>query len=428
MLVFLLLTQLIPLNKNQNLAYKERTISEHSDIHTTTRGQALINYTLALYSSKDGAFYGYLRAWPTDPRIKSELTIFQVRDPYNVLSTLNYSSAFDWSECKSFLGDLVNDESTYDVFSPVNASYSSAGCVITLRIALEIFSNLSILEQLDVDGIKEFIKANQLSDGGFAQAPWLDQESNLINTECALWSLSLLDELSAIDIPRVLNFVLGCYHDGGFAYAPGLENEYSAVVLGLMCLDYLDEMDRIDTEAVFQYLLNKFDNSTGHWLDGTIVDTERAVWAFSLMGYLDRINQDAIVDWVLSCQSSQHGAFLSSPRADWLDERLEWARAACHILSLLGRLDVFEQELSVIDYPEHTTPQAYYDFIEEHISPTTGNGNHFVIPNIDVLGFLINAVPYAVVFAIIISPFWYLYRADKAKREERRRRKKRGPS
>jgi len=401
---------------------------EYSDTHTTTRGQALINYTLALYSPEDGAFYGYLRAWPTDPRIKSELFMSSVCDPYYVLSTLNYSSAFDWSECKSFLGDLVNDESKYDIFGPVNTSPSTAGGVIGCRRALEIFSDLSIFDQLDLDGIKEYIKSNQLPDGGFRGGPWDDQETDLIITQCALWSLSFLNELSAIDIPRVLNFVLGCYNDGGFAYAPGLENEYSAVALGLMCLDYLDEMDHIDTEAVFQYLLNKYDNSTGHWVDGTIVDTERAVWAFSLMGYLDRINQDAIVDWVLSCQSSLHGAFLSSPQADWLAERLEWARAACHILTLLGRLDVFEQELRVIDYPEHTTPQAYYDFIEEHISPTNGNGNHFVVPDIDVLGVLISIVPYAVVFTIIISPFCYLYRADKAKREERRRRKKRSLS
>jgi len=398
--------------------------------HNTTRRQAVIDYLLALYKPEEGTFYAYLRDWPRDPRFRVYPDIFDVYDAFRVMRHLDYVEQFDWSNCTKFLRSLANDESAYDTFGPLNSSRLAQCDVITCDVATDMFPGLGISDALDVDAIVEYIYRAQTPSGGFVVAVWEDREErpNLIGTQSALVALKRLNRLDAIDMQGAIEYVLSCYDGVGFAYAPGFSAEVGATPLGLMCLDYLDAMDRIDRERLISFVLSHFDNASGCATDGgTIVKTERIVWSLYLLDALDRIDQEAVVSWVLACQSTRHGGFRSDPDADDIDERLEYDRAALHILSMLGRLDVLDEWFVVIEYPEHTTPPGYYDAVEEwlerHSSSTAGGWPS--LPQVDVIGFLVREGPYIVFSSLVISPAIYICTSDRRRRAELARMKKR---
>jgi hypothetical protein len=167
--------------------------------------------------------------------------------------------------------------------------------------------------------------------------------------------------------------------------------------------------------------------------DGTVVDVERVIWSLGVLNALDRINVEATVTWVLSRQSSAYGEFLPFSSAQLDDERLEWARAAIHILSLLGRLDELDQEFTVYMAPVHTIPQAYYNFISEHFptttttTPTTGSNGNFVWPHINLDSLMAALGPSLLILVIILPAIYWVYSERQQKRARLRERKNRKP-
>jgi len=398
--------------------------------HSTTRRQAIIDYVMALYKPYEGTFYSYLRDWPADPRLHDYPNIWDVYVPYQVLEYLNYTAQFGWENTTSFLLSLINDETEYDIFGPVNCSRNTSGGVICNSVAVELFSKLGIIDELDLDAVVYIVRQSQRSSGGFIDRPWYPSDPpDLITTESALSTLDWLNRTDEIDSALALDFVLSCHKNSGFSLTP--TSNYVDVYntpLGLLCLSHLDALDCINREKVIAFVLSHFDNASGHATYEALVETERLVWSLDLLGALDRINQNAVVDWVLACQSTWQGAFMSSPNADPLiDERLEYARAALHILQMLGRMDVLNEEISLIMYPEHTTPQAYYDFISEHFpsTTTTSAAAWSPHPNVDIVAILAeNAFPLAVL-GVLLAPIGCAWYADRVRRIEMTKRKKR---
>ncbi len=407
--------------------------SQEEYSHRTTRRQAIIDYVMALYKPEEGTFYGYLRDWPTDPRIHSYPDIPGVYYPYRVLEYLNYTSEFNWENTTSFLLSLINDESKYDIVGPINSTEESSCDVVTCAWAVELFSKLGIINELDLNAIVDFVKWSQMPSGGFKDCPWYElmpsESLDLIDAQSALFTVYWLNRTDEINSARALDFVLSCYKGNGFSFTPtSSEIDVYDTPLGLLCLSYLDGLSHINREAVISFVLSNFDNVSGHAIYEHIVNTERLIWSLDLLGALDRINQDAVVDWVIACQSTWQGAFISDPDADpLLDERLEYARAALHILQMLGRLDVLDEEITLIMYPEHVIPQAYYDFINEHFptSTTTANGPAWVtFPHIDIVAVLAENAIALIIAAVLLMPLGLVLYADRMKRIERARRKK----
>ncbi|TET09272.1 MAG: hypothetical protein E3J86_08680 [Candidatus Thorarchaeota archaeon] len=380
---------------------------------TTSRHQAIIDYLLALYSD-EGAFYSWLQDIPTDPRVSTYRNVFSVYDPYVIFDSLGSTSLVDWSNSSEFLKSLVNTNHQKPEYNGlVNFSAGLSPGSVSLDIATRLFPMLGLEEWLYPDKIAQFIANSQASSGGFTSYDNDTLTPTMIYTWSALNALSNLGLLNVIDTDMALDFVLSCYSDsGGFSNMPGFEPLQDMVPLGLFSLQILGRSNLIRTENTTAYLLQNWDNSTGHVSDGTIVNTERLVWSLYTLGTLDRINLEATLSWVISCQSYLNGAFLPIPGYYIDSERLEWARAAVHILNLLNRIDLLDEVITITEYPEYTVPQWYIDYIDEHFGTTTPSHS-------PVIAILISVVPYLIIGLLCGAPAAYISWTNKKRRAER---------
>ncbi len=371
-------------NRGAELDAEYSTVSQ---VHVITRRQAIIDYVMALYCEEDGAFYGYLGATPTDSRIGSYRSISDVSDPYFILKRLNATGVLDWNKCREFLKSLVNVDSQSPYYGLVN--YSQGGSrpgVFTSETAISIFLELSLDDWLYTDQIAQYIADRQVVGGGFTLYHSDDFISpDMITTWYALRALSALGRLDLVDTDAALDFVMSCYSDnGGFSDEPAFEAIPSVVPLGLFTLQILGRTDLIRTENTTAYLLQYWDNSTGHVPEGSLWDTERLVWSLCTLGTLDRIDINKTLSWVLKAQAIRNGAFLPIPYHGIQSERLQCAESATHILELTDQMDLLDENITVIEYPEYTVPQWYVDYINEHFGTTT---------SIDVVGILVGIAP-----------------------------------
>ncbi len=393
--------------------------------HTITRHQAILDYILALYS-QEGIFYGWLEDTPTDPRIGSYQGIFNVYDPYRILKQLGSIEAIDWSNCTEFLKSLVNVESiSSPYYKLVNLTHRSSPSTISCDVAIQLFPELGLDGWIYESEIADYIASCQTSNGGFRLRSSNEDPSEMIMTWSALQALDSIGQLSSVDTTAALNYVLSCYHDdGGFSNVPDVESIPDIVPLGLFCLNILGRPDLIRTQNTTDYLLQYFDDA-GTTSGGTLVNTERFVWSLYTLGTLDQINVTQMLSWVISCQTTHNGAFLPIPSDDIQSARLEWIRAAVHILYLCNRTDLLDENITVTEYPEYHIPQWYIDYIDEHFGTTTGGVFLPFLPNIDIIPILIAGAPYAGIIFLVSLPGVYIVWSNRKKKLERRKQRKR---
>ena len=194
--------------------------------------------------------------------------------------------------------------------------------------------------------------------------------------------------------------------------------------MGLFCLEHLGRPDLIRTQNTTDYLLQYFDDA-GTTSGGTLVNTERFVWSLYTLGTLDQINVSQMLSWVISCQTTHNGAFLPVPNYDLDSARLEWIRAAVHILYLCDRIDLLDETITVIEYPEYHIPQWYIDYIDEHFGTTTNTGGGLIPfwPDIDIVAILITGAPYVGIILLVSLPGAYIVWSNRKKKSERRERR-----
>lgn len=425
-ITIVLLTPSISVTTNNvNNVAKERNTSTISS-HSTTRHQAIIDYIQALYSPEEGTFYAWLEDTPTDPRIGSYRHISNVYDPYIILKQLGSIDAFDWSNSTDFIESLanVNPSSTY--YNLVNDTYRSPPSAADFYHMIELFSDFGLGDYIHENEIAEYIAGCQTSNGGFRFYPFNEDPAGMIPTCFALQALESIGRLSAINTTAALSYVRSCYNnDGGFSEVPAtefpdIESIPDMVPLGLFCLDILGRPDLIRVQNTTDYLLQYFDEK-GTTSGGTLVNTERFVWSLYTLGTIDQINVSQMLSWVISCQTTFNGAFLPTPTSDSESERLEWIRAAVHILYLCDSIDLLDEAITVAEYPEYHIPQWYIDYINEHFGTTTTTGNRPfpVWPNIDVITILLAISPYIGVILLISLPSAYIVLTKRKKRAER---------
>ncbi len=417
---------------NTSISYPTPTTQVHVHLsYATTRIDAITDYILSLYLD-EGMFYGWLRDTPPDLRIGSTPNIFDVYDAYRVLNMLDRTDVLDWTNCTEFLRSLVNtDPVSPSYYGLVNLSITSSPSVISCDVAIELFPELGLESLIFEQEIAEYIVQAQTPNGGFRLRPDNSDPPDMITTWSALRAMHTLNHLSDIDTSKAVDFVMSCYTaNGGFSNVPYYDSNPDVVPLGLFCLELLNRFDLVRVTNTTNYLLQYWDNNTGHVVDGTLVNTERFVWSLKTLGTLSQININKTLEWVLACQNTRNGLFLPIPNYDYDSERLEWCRAAVHILDLCDRLDLLEEPITLIEHPVYTTPQWYIDYINEHFGTqtNTGNGVHPIWPNIDIAAFLVNSLPLMGIAFIISLPAVYITWSKRKKRDERReqheRRKK----
>ena len=406
------------------MTYPTPTTQVHAHLsYATTRIDAIIDYVLALYLD-EGMFYGWLADTPPDPRIGSTPNIYDVYYPYRVLSMLDRTDVLDWTNCTEFLRGLVNTNPVSpSYYGLVNFSITTPPSVLSCSIAIELFPELGLGDLIFEQEIAEYIVQAQTPSGGFRPRVDNSDPPDMITTRSALRAMYTLGRLSDIDTSSAIDFIMSCYSDdGGFSNVPYYDSNPDVVPLGLFCLEYLNRSDLVRVTKTTNYLLQYWDNNTGHVVDGTLVNTERFIWSLKTLGTLNQININKTLEWVLACQNTRNGAFLPIPNYDYDSERLEWCRAAVHILDLCNRMNLLEEDITLIEHPEYTTPQWYIDYINEHFGTQTdtGNGIHPVWPNIDIVALLTNSAPIIGLTSILAIPGVYIILSNRKKRAERR--------
>jgi len=395
--------------------------------HTITRHQAILDYIQALYS-QEGIFYGWLEDTPTDPRIGSYPSIYNVYDPYRILKQLGSTGAIDWSNCTDFLKSLVNvDFISSPYYQLVNRTHRSSPSTISCDVAIQLFPELGLNDWIYEDQIAEYIANCQTSNGGFRLRASNEDPAEMIMTWSVLQALDSIGQLSAIDTTAALNYVVSCYHDdGGFSNVPDVESIPDIVPLGLFCLNILERPDLIRIQNTTDYLLQYFDDA-GTTSGGTLVNSERFIWSLYTLGTLNQINVSQMLSWVISCQSTHNGAFLPTPTSDIESERLEWIRAAVHIFYLCDSIDLLDETITVAEYPEYHIPQWYIDYIDEHFGTTTNSGGGIIPfwPDIDIVAILLAGAPYAGIILLVSLPAIYIVWTNKQKKLERREQRSR---
>jgi prenyltransferase beta subunit len=424
--IFLLIPSTSNIPSDISHAIEERDTNTISS-HTITRHQAILDYIQALYS-EEGIFYGWLEDTPTDPRIGSYQDIYNVYDPYTILKQLGSTGVIDWSNCTEFLKSLVNTESTSSVYyGLVNLTHRSSPSTISCDAAIQLFPDLGLNDWIHKDEMADYIASCQTPNGGFRLRSSIEDPAEMIMTWNALQALDSIGHLSSIDTVAALNYVLSCYHDdGGFSNVPDVEAIPDIVPLGLFCLNILGRPDLIRIQNTTDYLLQYFD-SAGTTSGGTLVNTERLVWSLYTLGTLDQINVTQMLSWVISCQTTYNGAFLPIPSGDIESERLEWIRAAVHILYLCDRIDLLDETITVTEYPVYHIPQWYIDYINEHFATTTNTGNGIfpIWPNIDIIAILLAGAPYIGIILLVSFPGAYIIWSNRKKKLERREQRDR---
>jgi prenyltransferase beta subunit len=396
--------------------------------YTITRRQAVLDYIQALYVPQEGRFYGWLQDTPTDPRIGSYPDIYNVYDPYTILKQLGCTGVIDWSNCTNYLISLVNTDPSSAYYNLVNLSRSEgAPCTTSCAAAVQLFPDLGLGSYMHDEEIASFIAKCQTSSGGFRDDPYNEISPEMTTTWSALETLSIIGKISSIDTSAALSYVLSCYHaDGGFSNTPDSDSSPDIVPLGLFCLNILGRPGLIRVQNTTDYLLQYFD-SAGTMPDGTLVNTERFVWSLDTLGTLDQIDADKMLSWVISCQTHDNGGFFPFPGSTVASERLEWIRAAVHILFLCNRTDLLDENFTVTEYPQYQVPQWYLNYINEHFGTTTdtGEGHPQFWPRINIVSFLLTAAPYVGVLFLVSLPGAYIVWSNRRKKLERREQRDR---
>ncbi len=391
---------------------------------TVTRREAILRYVTAMYC-QDGYFHFSVNSPPQEGKLGLYPSAFDIDDGYFILKTLDATGIVDLTPSISLLRSLVNGPSSLEELRGlINYTAVYWPSVIVESCAVDLFNALGILDELDLDRIATYTAHSQMASGGFGESPTDPDPPDLTNTYFGVRLLATYGYLHLIDVDGVGDFVLKCQNpDGGFGETVGLESVFGVLPLALMTLDVIDRRSLLSENVTLQYLLGQWDNITGCHVDYDIASTERAIWSFSLLSALDLIDQQAAIDWILSCQANKEGAFRVYPGDE--SDRIWFCRVAVHALSLLDRLDALDDLFTVLEKPRWQVPQWYLDKIVSETTIATGL-DAWRFPD---LGAMLYTLWPLVPIALCAAPaiYWVMTeRADRAKIRAARRERRPG--
>ncbi len=165
--------------------------------------------------------------------------------------------------------------------------------------------------------IVHFITSCQQADGSFAGDEWGEVDTRF--TYCALSSLSLLDELSAVDVDKAAEYIASCQNfDGGFGCTQGAESHAGQIFTCVGALSIARRLDLIhDVELLCWWLAERQCDSGG--LNGRPekqADVCYSWWILSslcILGRVDYIKGSKLASFILKCQDDEDGGIADRP-------------------------------------------------------------------------------------------------------------------
>ena len=203
--------------------------------------------------------------------------------------------------------------------------------------------------------IIDFVAALQMKDGGFVA--WLTESEgaeDLIRVELAVKVLSKLNALNAVNTDKIIDFVAKSQcEDGAFTISPRHVGKRESDNVDTSCAAYilymLNGYDRVDRDAMLNWILKcyrEFDTPYGKYAvfyddpsqeSGGSIDIVYGVLTLYWMGELGRVDRDALANALLSYYEEDgtfSGGFLPYATTYWCLKALLY----------LGALNKFDEE------------------------------------------------------------------------------------
>ncbi|XP_078178221.1 prenyltransferase family protein [Carex rostrata] len=194
--------------------------------------------------------------------------------------------------------------------SNLASTYSALAILKVVGYDFENFNSRSILESM---------KNLQMPDGSFMPIDY-GAETDLRFVYCAAAISSMLNDWSGMDREKAKDYIIKCQsYDGGFGLTPGSESHgggtYCAVaalfLMGFIQTDYNNRCTIIDISSLVEWCLQRQGADGGfQGRANKPSDTCYAFWvggALKMLGLYHLINQSALRDFLLSCQSPYGG-------------------------------------------------------------------------------------------------------------------------
>lgn len=178
---------------------------------------------------------------------------------------------------------------------------------------LAIYDNLSLI---DVDKVVSYIRGLQKPDGSFAGDEWGEIDTRF--SYCALLSLSILNRLDAVDVDAAVAFVLSCQNfDGGFGCIPGAESHAGQVFCCVGALALADALRRIDAELLGWWLCERQLPCGGfNGRPDKLEDVCYSWWvlaSLAMLGKADWVDARKLREFILACQDEEDGGIADRP-------------------------------------------------------------------------------------------------------------------
>lgn len=190
--------------------------------------------------------------------------------------------------------------------------------LINTQFAVYVLSQCGALGRLDRDKVAAYVCARQQPDGCFADE-W-SGERDTRYTCCALFCLKVLDRLGLADLGAAQRYVLSCQNtsDGGFGQIPDAESHAAFTYTALASLKVIGyELPPDDADNLAWWLCERQCDSGG--LNGRPekqADVCYSFWALTCLKMLERvdwIDADQLVHFILQCQDEDAGGIADRP-------------------------------------------------------------------------------------------------------------------
>jgi len=184
--------------------------------------------------------------------------------------------------------------------------------LINTQFAVYVLSQCRALDRIDKDKVAQYVKGRQQSNGSFADE-WSGEHDTRYSA-CALFCLSVIERLDVVDLDSAVNYVLQCRNmgDGGFGQTPNCESHAAFTYTALAALTvagYSLPADQADDLA--WWLCERQCDSGG--LNGRPekqADVCYSFWALTCLKMLNRVDWidcERLTSFILQCQDEDGG-------------------------------------------------------------------------------------------------------------------------
>ncbi|XP_042420051.1 geranylgeranyl transferase type-2 subunit beta 1-like isoform X2 [Zingiber officinale] len=200
--------------------------------------------------------------------------------------------------------------------------------------AVQVLALLNRLDVLDIDKVSDFLRmivqlyllvhlslyldvaGLQNEDGSFSGDMWGEVDTRF--SYIAICCLSLLGQLSKINVESAVNYIVSCKNlDGGFGSIPGGESHAGQIFCCVGTLAITGSLHHVDRDLLGWWLCERQCKDGG--LNGRpekLADVCYSWWVLSSLVMIDRvhwIDKEKLTRFILNCQDKENGGISDRP-------------------------------------------------------------------------------------------------------------------